>query len=84
MGSSHVDRIERHVMQQRNHVSIVMWSLGNESDSDAISVKLLLNGAGQLDPSRPVHYEEDRFGESVDAVDHVSRVSPDERLRASG
>src|SRR6478736_247555 len=27
---AYVDRIERHVLAQRNHPSIVLWSLGNE------------------------------------------------------
>ncbi|MDO4901931.1 glycoside hydrolase family 2 TIM barrel-domain containing protein, partial [Actinomyces sp.] len=28
---AYVDRIERHVVAQRNHASVIMWSLGNES-----------------------------------------------------
>ena len=63
----YVDRIERHVMQQRNHVSIVMWSLGNESGFGC-NFRAAAERCRQLDPSRPVHYEEDRFGESVDVL----------------
>ena len=28
---AYVDRIERLVMQERNHACIIMWSMGNES-----------------------------------------------------
>ena len=71
----YVDRIERHVMQQRNHVSIVMWSLGNESGFGC-NFRAAAERCRQLDPSRPVHYEEDRFGESVDVLSTMySRVS---------
>ena len=28
-----VERIERHIHAQKNHPSIIMWSLGNESGS---------------------------------------------------
>ena len=71
----YVDRIERHVMQQRNHVSIVMWSLGNESGFGC-NFRAAAERCRQLDPSRPVHYEEDRFGESVDVLSTCIRVSP--------
>ena len=70
-----VDRIERHVVAQRNHASILIWSLGNES-GDGCNIAAMYERAKALDPSRPVHYEEDRDGRIVDVVSTMySRVS---------
>ena len=51
-----VDRVKRMVLRDRNHPSVIMWSLGNESghgaahDASAAWVRA-------VDDSRPVHYE---------------------------
>jgi beta-galactosidase len=51
-----VDRVARMVLRDRNHASIIAWSLGNESgyganhDAAAAWVR-------RVDPSRPLHYE---------------------------
>jgi beta-galactosidase len=51
-----VDRVKRMVLRDRNHPSIIMWSLGNESGHgaahDAAAAWLRAT-----DPSRPIHYE---------------------------
>lgn len=73
--TTYVDRIERHVLAQRNHPSIVMWSLGNES-GDGCNITAMYERCKELDPTRPVHYEEDRDGRDVDVVSTMySRVS---------
>jgi len=73
--AAYVDRIERHVLAQRNHASIVMWSLGNESGYGC-NIRAMYRRAKELDPHRPVHYEEDRNAEVVDVVSTMySRVS---------
>lgn len=70
-----VDRIERHVLSQRNHACIVMWSLGNESGFGR-NIAAMYRRCHELDPTRPVHYEEDRNAEVVDVVSTMySRVS---------
>lgn len=70
-----MDRIERHVLAQRNHASIIMWSLGNES-GDGCNIAPMYARAKELDPTRPVHYEEDRDAEVVDVVSTMySRVA---------
>ncbi|MDT3766879.1 glycoside hydrolase family 2 TIM barrel-domain containing protein [Gleimia hominis] len=72
---SYVDRIERHIIAQRNHASIIMWSLGNESGFGCNIVSMYKVAKG-LDPTRPVHYEEDRNADVVDVVSTMySRVS---------
>lgn len=51
-----VDRVSRMVMRDRNHPSVIAWSLGNESgyganhDAAAAWVR-------RADPTRPLHYE---------------------------
>ncbi|HSO68430.1 MAG TPA: glycoside hydrolase family 2 TIM barrel-domain containing protein, partial [Arachnia sp.] len=73
--TAYVDRIERHVLAQRNHASIVMWSLGNESGYGC-NIPAMYRRAKELDPYRPVHYEEDRNAEHVDVISTMySRVS---------
>ncbi|MBM6978824.1 MAG: glycoside hydrolase family 2 [Actinomyces succiniciruminis] len=69
-----VDRIERLVIQERNHACIVAWSLGNESGFGC-NIRAMYARCKQLD-ARPVHYEEDRDAECVDLVSTMySRVS---------
>ncbi|SDD76959.1 evolved beta-galactosidase subunit alpha [Sanguibacter gelidistatuariae] len=73
--TTYVDRIERHVLAQRNHPSIVMWSLGNES-GDGCNITAMYERCKELDPTRPVHYEEDRDVRDVDVISTMySRVS---------
>jgi len=62
-----VDRITRHVKAQINHPSILMWSLGNESGM-GICFERGYEAARSLDPTRPVHYEEDRGAKVMDVV----------------
>ncbi|CAM4106268.1 beta-galactosidase subunit alpha [Aeromonas bestiarum] len=70
-----VDRIERHVHAQKNHPSIIIWSLGNESGYGC-NIRAMYQRCKQIDPTRLVHYEEDRDAEVVDVVSTMySRVS---------
>ncbi len=72
--TAYVDRIERHVLAQRNHASIIMWSLGNESGYGC-NIPAMYKRSKELDPTRPVHYEEDRNAEYVDVISTMySRV----------
>lgn len=51
-----VDRIDRMVLRDRNHPSVVMWSLGNEAGNGS-NFAACYDAAKKLDPTRPVHYE---------------------------
>ncbi|MCH5182262.1 MAG: DUF4981 domain-containing protein, partial [Prevotellaceae bacterium] len=55
------DRIERLVTRDRNHPSVIFWSLGNEAGAGA-NFKNCYDTARRLDPSRPIHYEGTRVG----------------------
>lgn len=62
---SYVDRAERMVRRDKNHPSILFWSLGNESGFGSSFV-----ASGRFikayDPTRLVHYEEDRDASIAD------------------
>lgn len=51
-----MDRIESLYQRDKNHPSVIIWSLGNECSGGANFLKMhdYLN---EIDPSRPVHYE---------------------------
>ncbi|MEI8408038.1 MULTISPECIES: glycoside hydrolase family 2 TIM barrel-domain containing protein [unclassified Kribbella] len=60
-----VDRITRTVHRDKNHPSIIIWSLGNECGMGE-NLKSMYDVAKEIDPSRPVHYERDTEAEFVD------------------
>ncbi len=55
-----VDRIDRMVLRDRNHPSVIFWSLGNEAGNGS-NFAACYDAAKELD-SRPVHYEGTRMG----------------------
>ncbi len=63
--SAFVDRGVRMVMRDRNHPSIIIWSLGNESGYGCCHVAMA-KALRELDPSRPIHYERDAQAETAD------------------
>lgn len=59
---SFVDRIDRMVLRDRNHPSVIFWSLGNEAGGGS-NFQACYDAAKALD-SRPVHYEGTRDGKA--------------------
>lgn len=55
-----VDRIDRMVLRDRNHPSVIFWSLGNEAGGGS-NFQACYDAAKRLD-SRPIHYEGTRDG----------------------
>ncbi|MER7795074.1 glycoside hydrolase family 2 TIM barrel-domain containing protein [Streptomyces sp. NPDC097640] len=55
---AYLDRMERTVERDKNHPSIVMWSLGNEA-GDGRNLQSMAAWAKRRDPDRPLHYEHD-------------------------
>ncbi|MAM96995.1 MAG: hypothetical protein CL701_00020 [Chloroflexi bacterium] len=53
---AHLSRIKRMVERDKNHPSIIMWSMGNEA-GDGVNFIVASNWIHERDPSRPVHYE---------------------------
>ncbi|MDO6541221.1 beta-galactosidase subunit alpha [Photobacterium sanguinicancri] len=62
-----VDRAVRHVHAQKNHPSIIMWSMGNESGYGC-NIHAMYAATKAIDDTRLVHYEEDRDAEVVDVI----------------
>ncbi len=65
--SAYIDRAVRLVERDKNHPSIIMWSLGNES-SFGCNFEAMSKWIHNRDNTRLVHYEEDREGKVVDVM----------------
>lgn len=68
----YLDRIERTVERDKNHPSIVLWSLGNEAGTGR-NLAAMADWVHHRDPRRPVHYEGDYVGAYTDVC---SRMYP--------
>jgi beta-galactosidase len=51
-----VSRVSRMVLRDRNHASVIAWSLGNESGY-GVNHEAAAAWVRQADPTRPLHYE---------------------------
>lgn len=60
-----LDRMERMVERDKNHPSIIMWSLGNESGTGE-NLEAMARWTKQRDPERIIHYEGERKSHYVD------------------
>lgn len=75
------DRVARTVERDKNHPSVIVWSLGNEAGTGA-NLQAAKRWIHDRDPGRPVHYEGDYDGEYTDIF---SRMYPSlEELRTIG
>ena len=63
-------RMRRMVERDKNHPSVIMWSLGNECGSGA-NLAAMANWARERDPSRPLHYERDWTCAHVDVYSRM-------------
>ncbi len=64
---AHIDRTERMLERDKNHPSVVVWSLGNEA-GNGVCFEATYDYIKQRDPSRPVHYEQAAEGRNTDIV----------------
>jgi beta-galactosidase len=62
-----VDRMVSMVERDKNHPSVVIWSLGNEAGMGD-NFKIMKNETLKIDTSRPIHYEGDFNQEIVDII----------------
>ena len=67
--AAHLDRTRRMVERDKNHPSIIIWSLGNEA-GDGANFEATYAWTKERDPSRPVQYE------MTDIRPHTDIVTP--------
>ena len=65
-----VDRMRRMVERDKNHCSVIMWSLGNESGAGE-NLGAMAAWTRERDPSRPLHYEHDWTCRDVDVYSRM-------------
>jgi beta-galactosidase len=86
---AHLDRIRRMVERDKNHPSVIIWSMGNEA-GDGTNFELAGEWIHRRDPSRPVHYERAQLRPhtdiycpmyaSVDEIVAYAKTNPDRPL----
>lgn len=84
---THLDRIKNLVERDKNHPSIIMWSMGNEAGDGENFVKCSA-WIRQRDPSRPVHYEQaahqahaDLYSPMYDSIDACGKYARSESMK---
>jgi beta-galactosidase len=71
-----LDRIQRTVERDKNHPSIVIWSLGNEAGTGS-NLAAMSAWVHARDAERPVHYEGDHTGEYTDIYSRMYATVPE-------
>lgn len=86
-GPAHLDRVQRMVERDKNHPSVVIWSMGNEA-GDGINFTTCYDWLKRRDPSRPVHYERALRGANTDiycpmyaGISHLKSYASEEQTR---
>ena len=70
-----LDRTQRLVIRDRNHPSVIFWSLGNEAGWGP-NFAMTAAWIHEYDPTRPVHYEGAQGNPDPASVDVISRFYP--------
>lgn len=68
--AAYLDRMEALVQRDKNHASVIVWSLGNEAFYGR-NHKDMYHYSKTVDPSRPVHYEGDAHAETADMYSYM-------------
>ncbi len=68
--AAYLDRMHQLVERDKNHASVIIWSLGNESFFGRNHMAMS-RWAKQRDPSRLIHYEPDTQAQTTDMVSHM-------------
>jgi beta-galactosidase len=62
---AHIERVQRMVERDKNHPSIIIWSMGNEA-GDGVNFTACYNWMKSRDTTRPVQYERALGGSNTD------------------
>jgi len=77
----YLDRFERMVERDKNHPSVIIWSIGNEL-GDGPNVEAVYRWSKRRDPSRPFHYEgNSRYDASRTDISSWMYPTPAEAVR---
>ena len=74
-----VDRTRRCVEEHKNHASVIMWSMGNES-AYGCAFEAALAWTKAFDPERLTHYESARYVSDKDAPHDYSNLDTHSRM----
>ncbi|MET7617365.1 glycoside hydrolase family 2 TIM barrel-domain containing protein [Streptomyces sp. NPDC005408] len=80
---AYLDRMSRTVERDKNHPSVIMWSLGNESGTGA-NLAAMAEWARTRDPARPIHYEGDWDSGYVDVYSRMYADHAETELIGTG
>ncbi|RNL86557.1 glycoside hydrolase family 2 TIM barrel-domain containing protein [Halostreptopolyspora alba] len=69
-GEAMLQRMRRMVERDKNHPSVILWSLGNESGTGQ-NLRTMAEWTRQRDPGRPIHYEGDPDSPYVDVYSRM-------------
>ncbi len=72
---AHLDRVRRMLERDKNHPSVIAWSMGNEA-GDGPTFDNMSDWLHARDPGRPVFYEGAAFGSRVEVGEHSDINSP--------
>ncbi|BCW20920.1 beta-galactosidase [Arthrobacter sp. NtRootA9] len=78
-----LDRMRRTVERDKNHASVIMWSLGNESGTGR-NLAAMSRWVKDRDPSRPIHYEGDWSSPYVDVYSRMYASQAETALIGQG
>ncbi len=86
---AHLERIKRMTERDKNHPSVIIWSMGNEA-GDGVNFDSCSAWLHHRDPSRPVHYERALKRPTVDIyspmypginyIEHYAKTNPSRPL----
>ncbi len=77
---AHLDRIRRMVGRDKNHPSVITWSMGNEA-GDGVCFAACYQWLKQNDPTRPAHYERSDNNVNTDIASHMYMPADEVRKR---
>ncbi|WP_405828631.1 glycoside hydrolase family 2 TIM barrel-domain containing protein [Streptomyces sp. NBC_01176] len=73
---AYLDRVQRTLERDKNHPSVVIWSLGNEAGTGG-NLAAMAAWVHARDTGRPVHYEGDHTGEYTDLYSRMYASVPE-------
>ena len=80
--AAHVDRVVRMVERDKNHPSVIIWSLGNEAGGGP-NFLAAAAAARARDPGRPIHYQHMNEAADIDSTMYPSVERLDQSGRSS-